>query len=236
MTSNDPASTTNTSSELADLILSQLDDFIFVIDRQYRFVFLNNTRDFLHPDDVLGKPCYEVFMGKSRPCDFCPLKSLSGRQSRVSHMISRGEKHYQLTISPLSWENGTPFYLCVVRDITEMKPEQEQLKTERPLLHPQLKLLGYHQTPLAGLDGLIGVSKSWLTIKKLIRELAQFPAVSVLITGETGTGKELVAQALHKATRGEGTPFVPLNCTAIPEPLLESELFGYERGAFTGAN
>jgi transcriptional regulator with PAS, ATPase and Fis domain len=90
--------------------------------------------------------------------------------------------------------------------------------------------------PLVGPEALIGKAKNWLTVKKWIRELARFPAVTVLVVGETGTGKELVARALHTATYGVGAPFVPLNCAAIPETLLESELFGYEKGAFTGAN
>lgn len=85
------------------------------------------------------------------------------------------------------------------------------------------------------MEELIGVSERWQGVKRLIRELAQFPTVTVLIVGETGTGKELVAQALHRATFPAQAPFIALNCSAIPEHLLESELFGSERGAFTGA-
>jgi DNA-binding NtrC family response regulator len=85
-----------------------------------------------------------------------------------------------------------------------------------------------------GFDNIIGRSAAMQEVFELIRRLAGSP-VSVLIAGESGTGKELVARALHfNGDRSEG-PFVPVNCAAIPGNLLESELFGYKRGAFTDA-
>ncbi|WP_046658700.1 nitrogen regulation protein NR(I) [Lysobacter capsici] len=90
------------------------------------------------------------------------------------------------------------------------------------------------ETPQAAADTLIGDTPAMLTLFRAIGRLAQAP-LSVLITGETGTGKELVARALHRESPRAARPFVALNTAAIPSELLESELFGHEAGAFTGA-
>jgi two-component system nitrogen regulation response regulator NtrX len=81
---------------------------------------------------------------------------------------------------------------------------------------------------------MIGNSKAMKTLKEQIRIVAPTTA-SVLITGDNGTGKELVARSIHHLSLRRDKPFVPVNCAAIPEELIESELFGHERGAFTGA-
>jgi two-component system NtrC family response regulator len=91
------------------------------------------------------------------------------------------------------------------------------------------------QTAVASpIDGIIGNSPEMLRVLRSIEKMA--PAnVAVLLRGESGTGKELLARAVHKLSARAHEPFVPINCAAIPETLLESELFGHERGAFTGA-
>ena len=82
---------------------------------------------------------------------------------------------------------------------------------------------------------LIGSSPAMAAVRSYVNKVAQSDAC-VLISGQTGTGKEMVAASIHQASQRRGAPFVAVNCAAIPDSLLESELFGYERGAFTGAH
>jgi transcriptional regulator with PAS, ATPase and Fis domain len=81
---------------------------------------------------------------------------------------------------------------------------------------------------------IVGQSPEWLDTLKKAAQVAE-TETTVLLTGESGTGKEVVARFIHRASARKGGPFIALNCAALPEQLLESELFGYERGAFTGA-
>lgn len=90
------------------------------------------------------------------------------------------------------------------------------------------------QSSNSPLDGIIGASPKILAACRMIEKVAPSEATT-LILGESGTGKELIAQALHRLSPRSNGPFVALNCAAIPDNLLESELFGYEKGAFTGA-
>ncbi len=84
------------------------------------------------------------------------------------------------------------------------------------------------------IEGIVGSSRAMEDVLRRIRLVAP-TRMNVLIQGESGTGKELVARAIHRLSPRDGHPFLPMNCAAIPETLLESELFGYEKGAFTGA-
>ncbi len=105
---------------------------------------------------------------------------------------------------------------------------------EKSEMRRQLKFLEHQLREKLSFDRLVGQSAQMQRVFELIRKVVTSD-VTVLITGESGTGKELVAQAIHYHSERRNKPFVSVNCAAIPETLLESELFGHERGAFTGA-
>ena len=105
--------------------------------------------------------------------------------------------------------------------------ELKDLQDENVLLRTQVE---DHQR----IDRLIGQSSAMQTLYRIIRRVSKTDS-TVLVTGESGTGKELIANAIHFHSTRHDMPFVPINCGAIPEELLESELFGHEKGAFTGA-
>src|SRR6058998_3144143 len=105
---------------------------------------------------------------------------------------------------------------------------------ERRSLIQQNRALQRRLDDLLGGGNLIGVSPAWKQMMTLVQQVADSSA-TVLIQGESGTGKEGVARAIHDGSPRRSGPFVAVNCAALPETLLESELFGYDKGAFTGA-
>jgi two-component system NtrC family response regulator/two-component system response regulator AtoC len=120
-----------------------------------------------------------------------------------------------------------PVQLDEVRLIVDKGLEARRLAAEVQTLRAAIR-------ERAGHGGLVGRSPAMEQLRELIDRVARYD-VNVLIRGETGTGKELVATALHLASARRNGPFIPLDCAALPETLMESELFGHERGAFTGA-
>jgi DNA-binding NtrC family response regulator len=120
-----------------------------------------------------------------------------------------------------------PFDFEKIELLVERALERRQLLAERHRLREQLKTL-------EGADPIVGNSAFVQEIRKTLRKVAQIDA-TVLITGDSGTGKELVARSLHELSTRSRHSFVAINCSAIPEHLLESELFGHVKGAFTGA-
>ena len=136
----------------------------------------------------------------------------------------------RLTIYPYELE-------CTIHSedetITISLPVNETSRSEPP----HVKKSDFPQSttePMIHFSGMIGESEAMQNLYRLIQDVGDSPA-TILILGEHGTGKELVARALHQVSPRKDKPFIPLNCAAIPFDLMESELFGYEKGAFTGA-
>jgi DNA-binding NtrC family response regulator len=163
---------------------------------------------------------------------FALLKELAARGDRTPTIIMTGQGSIDQAVSIVHdlkafWFLEKPAQPNVMRTLLERAVQQNQLTEETEQLRRQLSYQGV-------LGDLVGDSPQMREIFSLIRQIARTSA-SVLITGESGTGKELVARAIHSlSSRGDG-PFVAMNCAALPESLVESELFGHEKGSFTGA-
>src|SRR6478735_8190299 len=120
-----------------------------------------------------------------------------------------------------------PFQFDALLHVLNSAMEQRRLKSENAYLRSQLQ-------ERYRIDGLVGRSRVMRDLFQLL-EIVAATSSTVLITGETGTGKELAARAIHHGSPRRANRFVAINCSAIPETLLEAELFGHARGAFTGA-
>ena len=148
-------------------------------------------------------------------------------------------KQVRLTLAPLSDSDEQLLgYVSIFEDITKQKQIEEKVRIEEELRRSREVEL---QGPSKGIDdvpfrfeGVVGKSGGIEKIYQLIQKVAA-SSTNVLISGESGTGKELVARAVHLNGPRQNKPFVAVNCGAIPETLIESELFGHVRGAFTGA-
>jgi DNA-binding NtrC family response regulator len=121
-----------------------------------------------------------------------------------------------------------PFVSEVVKAVAKRATERAKLVRENVLLREEARRFGFA-------DEILGESRAIRELKERISRVAPTNA-TVLITGETGTGKELVARAIHKGSQRKNENFLAVNCAAVSEQLLESELFGHEKGAFTGAD
>jgi len=119
-------------------------------------------------------------------------------------------------------------------DITERKEAEEELRRAKEKLADEKLYLEHAIDTELGFGEIIGQSRALKVVMEQVRQVASSDA-TVLLLGETGTGKELVARAIHRLSQREGNSFIKMNCAAIPTGLLESELFGHEKGAFTGA-
>lgn len=191
-----------------------------VMDAEYRIVAANRAyaEAFAQSGSVAGRHCYEVSHHFTAPCDQagepCPLRMSqeSGQVQRVLHLhhTARGEEHVDVETTPIRDKQGDIIYFVETMRVVKQA----------------------FSSPAA--EGLVGRSASFKQMLALAMRVAPSNA-AVLLQGETGTGKELVARLLHEAGKHATGPFVPVDCSGLTESLFESELFGYEKGAFTGA-
>ncbi len=206
-------------------ILDNLMEGIIAHDKSRRILFFNRAAEMItgfRKEDVIGKDCHQALGGPfcGNHCSFCGEvpQTLTHTSYSLNILTRSGDpRRLEMSVTGMTDEKGCFVgVLAAFRDMTDLLG----LKTR----------LG----ELTSFAGIIGRDRKMLDIFEQIRDLAtnDFP---VHISGETGTGKELVAAAIHHESYRSGGPFVPVNCGALPEGLLESELFGHVKGAFSGA-
>lgn len=223
----------NRDIDLMKIVVEQSFGGFLVIDPQGIVVYINKAyREFLGKceEDIIGKHVTKVLFN-----------------TRLHKVAETGKAEYGV------WQKQEDKYLCghriplfnngvlvgVMAQLIFQNPSEIASLTKE-LEHVQSKL-EYYKEELKNiwsskhtLDTIIGNSKAIIELKKLILKIASKDA-TILILGETGVGKEVIAHAIHSTSNRANQPFIKVNCAAIPHDLLESELFGYEEGAFTGA-
>ncbi len=205
--------------ELVSYLESAAEPHILV-DPEHRILAANSAYRAKCGDtgEVVGRSCFEVSHHYRVPCDqageSCPmaLSVASGERERVVHLhyTPTGENYENIELAPIRDVHGKVAYFV---------EKFEPLAVARAL---------------AGNDELVGRSPAFTRMLEMVARVAS-TETTVLLEGATGTGKELVARAIHDASPRAMRPFVVVDCSGLPEALFESELFGHEKGAFTGA-
>ncbi len=234
--SSELSATRSLSQELTAIIESSFDG-IYVTDGSAKTIRVNKAYERitgLKRDELLGRNMHELvkegFFNES-----VSLKVLSTRQPESLIQQVRSGKTVMVTGTPVFDENGEiSLVVTNVRDVTELHSLQKKLKAMETLQNRYLEELTRLKTQTGGDGKYIIISKKMADVHALALRLAKVDS-TVLIQGESGVGKEVVADMIHSASPRRDHPLMKISCAAIPEHLLESELFGYSEGAFTGA-
>jgi transcriptional regulator with PAS, ATPase and Fis domain len=226
---------------LAQKLMNAIPCGLLIIDEKGTIQAVNNVIDSIfggRDNNISGNGFGKAFCciyaeknnnpcGTSEICSHCEVRKLSlkavysnqKQRARIPLQVSMNGQIKDITFlacaAPFKYNNKR-YGILTIEDISNLKAMVPQRREE-------------------GFWGLIGRDEKMLALFEQIKHIAQTDA-AVIIQGESGTGKELVALAIHKESRRAGGHFVPINCGALPQGLLESELFGHVKGAFTGAS
>ncbi|MGD8217106.1 sigma-54 interaction domain-containing protein [Pseudomonas thivervalensis] len=220
-------------------LLNALHDGVYITDGDGRTLKVNQAYERLtglSGADLIGRPMQEL-VEEGVISQSATLRVLrEGRPVSVMQSLSQGKKLLVSATAILDAENRVSYVVSTVRDMTEllrMKHERDELQQLKQLRSSTAKLHAGQRDNLLN-SPLMADQEVSGRVFSLARQVAN-SSVKVLLQGETGVGKTLVAQFIHNASPRASEPFLALNCGALPENLIEAELFGYAPGAFTGA-
>ena len=225
MTSKQNYSTIQDDSSWTRLILDSIVDGVFTVDHEGRITSFNKAAEKItgfSKDEAIGQYCHEIF--RANTCfEACPLKHTAETTETIINLevniLNRDNKEIPISISTAVVKDHEGKVVGAVETFRDLSLIKE--------LHKEI----YRQYSF---QDILGRSKPMLKLFQILPDIAQSDA-TVLIEGESGTGKELFATAVHNLSSRRDRPLIKVNCAALPETLLESELFGYKKGAFTDA-
>jgi formate hydrogenlyase transcriptional activator len=234
--------TVRAERQLFNNVLESLPAYVVLLTPDYHVRFSNRCfRERF--GECQGLRCFEFLFGRSEPCEICEtcavLKSMAPHEWEWTGPDGR---LYSVFDFPFTDTDGSTLILEMGIDITDRKKAEESLLSalsEIKMLKDRLEAeniyLRQEMNLNLGFNKIIGTSNAMTYVLYRVEQVA--PAkTTVLVLGETGTGKELIASAIHEMSPRKRKPMITLNCAALPANLMESELFGRERGAFTGAD
>ncbi|BCJ86315.1 sigma-54 interaction domain-containing protein [Effusibacillus dendaii] len=217
--------------QLLEAVLENAYEAIVVTDPDGKILLMNRSYcDFLGVKDVIGRNVTEVIentrmhvVAETGKPEIAQIQRIQGQDMIANRIPIFQNGKLVAVLGTVTFQD--------VRQLHALAATVDHLKQELAYYKREFRLkLGavYH------FDQIVGTSPKMLEVKNFAQKVAKSDT-TILITGESGTGKELFAHAIHAKSRREMGPFIRVNCAAIPDTLLESELFGYEQGAFTGA-
>jgi PAS domain S-box-containing protein len=222
-----------------ETIFNASSDGIWVCDGKGKVLSINAASAKLNgikPEEVTGKDVNELLEDKEFDQSVTAKVMASGRQETVMQYISRTKRFLLSTGTPSFTREGAIDLIVInERDMTELnmlrKQVEEGQKVKEKITEEltELSLLELER------NSIIAESSRMRQILQMSLKLSNLGASNILILGESGTGKGLLAKLIHKNSKRRKMPFIEINCAALPEHLLEAELFGYEKNAFTGA-
>lgn len=222
-----------------ETIIGAASDGIWVCDAEGVVVTINSASESLNgikAKDVIGKKIYELLDDKSFDQIVTTKVIESGKQETIVQKIAKTNRVLLCTGTPARDENGNLALIVVnERDMTELENLRNKFEQNKKITEKiKEELSGLTLRELEH-NSIIAESTPMKQILQKSLKLAHIGATNILILGASGTGKGLLAKSIHKNSIRRDNPFVEINCAAIPENLLEAELFGFEKGAFSGA-
>lgn len=221
-----------THAEILDILLDTTDEMVVIIDSKGCIVMLSKSyKDFLHAKDYFGKHITEVIENtrlhhilETKTSEIGTIQEINGN-NMVASRIPIIDKNKRLlgAVGKVIFKDAKELY-SMAQKVSRLECEINYYKN----------VLGQELNSNFFFNQISGNSPSSQKVKEMAMHASRTDS-NVLIVGESGTGKELYAHAIHNSSKRNGKPFVRVNCAAIPNELLESELFGYDDGAFSGA-